>query len=145
MSQPKQPKKQSKSTQAELIQRLSEVKTLLLQGQTRSDILQYASKWNISERQVQDYIAQATAQIQEVAQADLATDISVIVRNLWDIINANKATNPQVARQALMDIAKIRGMDQTTVNHIFKRDEKPAALSEDEFEKAMAQAMQERH
>lgn len=135
----------AKATEAETIQRLSEVKSLLLQGKTRSDILEYAGKWAIERSRTDELIARATEQIQEIAQADTASDISVILRNLWDIINANKATNPQVARQALMDIAKLRGMDQTTVNHTFKRDEKLAALSEDEFDAAMQKAMESRH
>ena len=144
---PKSTKKTTKSTNAEIIQRLSEIKDLLLSGQTRSDIQRYATNqnWGVGPDQVDKYMSQATKEIQEVAQADATTDISVLIRNLWDLVNKNKSTNPNVARQALMDIAKLRGMDQTTVNHTFKRDEKLASLSEDEFEKAMAEAQSARH
>lgn len=134
-----------KATNAEIIQRLSEIKSLLLQGQTRSTILRYAQKWNLVDNQIDRYISEATKEIQEIVQQETTTDISILIANLWDIVNTNKATNPQVARQALMDIAKLRGMDQTTVNHTFKRNDDLAKLSEDDFDKIMAQAAQERH
>ena len=138
-------KKSTKATNAEIIQRLSEIRDLLLEGKTRFAILEYAGKWNLSDSQVDNYIASATAQIKEVAQQDASTDISLIVSNLWDLFNKNKSTNPQVARQCLMDIAKIRGMDQTTVNHTFKRDEDLAKLSDEDFDKKMEAALAERH
>lgn len=140
-------KKQVKSDKTQVIQRVSEIKALKLQGQTRSDIQRYATNqgWGVGVDQVDKYIGLATAEIQEIAQADAQADISLILRNLWDIINANKINNPAVARQALMDIAKLRGMDQITINHTFKRDEKLASLSEDDFERVMAEAIQERH
>lgn len=136
-----------KATNAEMIQRLSEVKSLLLSGQTRSEILEYVRKsgWNIVDSQVDNYIAKSTQEIKEVVQADTTTDISILIKNLWDLINSHKTTNPQVARQALMDIAKLRGHDQQTVNHIIKRSDDLAKLSEEEYEEAISKAMEQRH
>lgn len=140
-------KTSKKATNVQIIQRLSEVKTLLLQGKTRSEIQRYATNqnWGVGSDQVDKYMSEATREIKEVVQQDSSTDISILIANLWDIINKNKSTNPQVARQALMDIAKLRGMDQVTVNHTFKRDEDLAKLSDEDFDKKMAQAMQDRH
>jgi len=50
----------AKSTQQEIDGRINTVYKLLLEGNSRTQILQYASEtWQISERQVETYIARA--------------------------------------------------------------------------------------
>jgi|TARA_B100000073_G_scaffold324276_1_gene307041 hypothetical protein len=50
----------AKSTQQEIDGRINTVYKLLLEGNSRTQILQYASEtWEISERQVETYIARA--------------------------------------------------------------------------------------
>ena len=80
---PKSTKKPApKSTNAEVNQRVSEIKDLLLQGQTRSAILRYAQKWGVVDNQVDRYMATATAEIKEVVQSESANDISILTANL---------------------------------------------------------------
>ena len=50
----------AKSTQSEIDGRINTVYKLLLEGNSRTQILQYGSEaWEISERQVETYIARA--------------------------------------------------------------------------------------
>lgn len=145
---PKSTKKTAKSTQAQIIQRLSEIKDMLLSGHTRSDIQRYAmnQNWGVGPDQVDKYMSQATREIQEIAQADATTDISILIRNLWDLYRkAVKEGNLAEGHKITMSLAKLRGYDQTTVNHKFERNPEHAKLSDEELEKAMAQAMESRH
>jgi len=61
-----------KSTDIEIRLRVEEVYTLLLGGARRKEILQYAAKWELSDRQVDYYISEAQDLIQ--AQVDKRTD-----------------------------------------------------------------------
>lgn len=59
-----------KSTNAQVELRTSEIYDLLLQGATRTEILQYAAKnWKVSERQTDSYISKAT----QLVENDSAT------------------------------------------------------------------------
>jgi hypothetical protein len=50
----------AKSTSAEIDDRLTVVMNLIAEEKTRSEILQYCSKkWNISDRQVDEYVSRA--------------------------------------------------------------------------------------
>ncbi len=56
----------SKSTNAEIEQRVNKIYELLINSWNRYDIVQYGSKnWNITDRQVDDYIAMAKEIIKE--------------------------------------------------------------------------------
>lgn len=56
----------TKSTKAEIELRVALVYKMLIEGFVRKDIVQYGSKkWNISNRQVDDYIAGANLEIKE--------------------------------------------------------------------------------
>ena len=115
----------TKSTNAELNQRVSEVQQLQLEGRTRSYILQYGSKWNVSVRQIDDYISHATTITKEVNLATLQDNTGVIINNLWTLYRtANSSGDIKNAHSVLMSIAKIKGLDQQTINHIIedKRD-----------------------
>lgn len=106
------------STKAELSQRLTEVQSLILQGYTRHAILQYGSKWNLSDRQIDDYTAKATALIKEINKASIQDNLAIITTNQFQLlIQAKKDGNLAVARQLLMDLAKLKGLEQTYINH----------------------------
>ena len=126
------------STKAELSQRLTEVQSLILQGYTRHAILQYGSKWNLSDRQIDDYIAQATALIKEINQASIQDNLAVITSNLWDTFRSAKADkNLSEQHKVLMSIAKIKGLDLHTINHIIEDKRELENVSDDELEKLM--------
>lgn len=105
--------------------RIKELYNLMLQGYTRSELLQFGSeKWNISTRQVETYCAVAKAHLLEINKVSREETASMIVRNLWSMFREHGRDNPDLARKILGDIAKLRGLDQATINHVLhdKRD-----------------------
>lgn len=138
--------KKPKATQAEVNQRVKEIADQLLAGFTRSHILQYASNWGVSDRQVDEYIAQATAQIKEINSTTIQDNLALISSNQWDLYRkAIKENNLAVARQVLMDLAKLRGLDQMIVNHIIEDKREHADLSDADLDKALEEAAQAKH
>jgi hypothetical protein len=55
-------------TDAVFMDRVTTVYTDLVKGKRRSDILQYASKWGVTDRTIDNYIARANALLEEQAQ-----------------------------------------------------------------------------
>ncbi len=138
--------KQAKSTKAEVYQRVSEVQTLLLQGYTRSYMLQYASKWKVSDRMVDEYIAQANINIKEVSRAGLESDLAILVSAMWDTFRAAKAANNiGEQRQTLVAIAKLKGLDETRVNHIIDDKREMQDLSDADLDAILAQDQPGKH
>lgn len=126
----------SKSTKIELSQRVKEVSGLLLEGRTRSHILQYGSDvWNISERQIDDYISMAWKNIREVNALDFKDNVSVVINNLWDVYRQARIDNDKKnALVALAQIAKIKGLDQQVINHVIEDKREMVHMSNDELE-----------
>lgn len=135
--------KQAKSTKAEVFQRVSEVQTLLLDGYTRSTILQYASKWLVSDRMVDEYIAQANVNIKEVSKAGLENDLAIIVSAMWDTFRRAKAAgNIGEMRQTLTALAKLKGLDESTVNHIIDDKRELQDMSDADLDAILSQDRQ---
>lgn len=130
----------TRATKAEQIQRVSEIQGLLLQGYTRSYLLQYSAKWGIAERQVDNYIAEANINIKEVSKAGLENDLAILLSAMWDTFRTAKvAGNIGEMRQSLMAIAKLKGMDETKVNHIIDDKRELAGMSDAELDAILAQ------
>lgn len=114
-----------KSTNAEVNQRVTEIQDLILQGYTRSHILQYGSKWQVSDRQIDDYLGQAKTALKEINQATIGDNQAIIINGLWGLFRAARADgNIAEQHKILMSIAKLKGLDQQTITHIIedKRD-----------------------
>lgn len=114
-----------KSTKAVVNQRVTEIYTLLMEGFTRSDILKYASKWGVSDTQVDLYTRQATAILKEHNAFTLQDNMALITSNLWQAFRQAKVEkNLSEQHKILMSLAKLKGLDQMTVNHVIedKRD-----------------------
>lgn len=109
----------AKATQVQQLERIRSVKKLLLIGKTRSDILQYASdKWGSSERSCDDLIKTATLQIQEHTKDTTKMMLGKLVANQWELyLEARSKSDLAVARQLLMDIAKLTGVSIDRVIH----------------------------
>lgn len=139
--------KQAKATKAEVIQRVSEVQALLLQGYTRSHIVQYgANSWNLAERQIDDYIAMARVNIQEVSMAGLKDDLATIISAMWDTFRrAVIQNNVGEQRQTLMAIAKLKGLDETRINHVIDDKRQLAGLSDQELDSILEQDESAKH
>lgn len=132
--------KSPKSTQVEMDRRISEFQTLLLNGYTRSHLLQHAAeKWNVAERTADTYIAKAGEIIKEVNRASLEENLAIIVTNLWhQLRQARKTQDHGECRQILMAIAKLKGLDQERVLHSFESDKDFADMPDTELDKILA-------
>lgn len=129
----------AKATQAELSVRLEQVTELLLDGHSRTHIQRASAEaWGLSTRQIDEYIRLATEEIEEINQASIEKHLALITRNLWSIYRSTRATEPSTARMALMDIAKLRGLDKTELTLKVIRKHKDA--TDDELAKAIGGA-----
>lgn len=134
-------KRQKDSTHMQTDLRVVEVRDFILLGHTRTEILRLTSKWRVSERMIDHYIATARKEIQEVNNLTLEENLSQIVNSLWILFRAEIAkSDTKAARLVLMDIAKVRGLDQQTINHIVEDKRDLANLSEDELESILGKA-----
>lgn len=62
-----------KSTDAEVIQRISIIYQMMLRGYQRADIIQYVSEktnWNVTDRMVDVYMSRARAELGKVADEE---------------------------------------------------------------------------
>lgn len=121
--------------------RIKEVKEWLLLGYTRSEVLQLSSKFKVSDRMVDEYIKQARDQIREVNQFETKDMLDELVASQRVLYRAAIATKDlKLARQLLMDMAKLRGLDQTTVNVNVQRDEDLMKMSDEQLDSILGQA-----
>lgn len=124
-----------KSTKAEINQRVNEISNLLLVGYTRSYILQYASKWQISDRHVDEYIKRAWQNIKEINDLTLQDNLSMITNQLWDLYRDARANNDRAnANKALAQLAKIKGLEVHTINHVIEDTREFEKLTNEELD-----------
>lgn len=127
-------KTNKKSTLAEVSKRVTEVQTLLLSGYTRYYILQLATKWEVSEAQVDKYIGKANELIKEINKLSVQDNMALISANLWDTFRTAKSEkNLAEQHKVLMSIAKIKGLDLHTINHIIQDSRELESLSDSEL------------
>lgn len=76
-----------RATDAEVEGRIGIIYTLLLNGLRRREILQYVSKneWGISNRQVDEYIQEATAQLREKRTETLEEEREISLKRHDDL------------------------------------------------------------
>lgn len=129
-----------KSTQVELNQRITEFQTLILNGYTRSHLLQHAAeKWKVSVRMADEYLARAYALIKEANSLTMEENMSIITTNLWHQLRvARKTQDNAECRQILMALAKLQGLDQQTIHHKFDLDEEFDSMSDEELDKELS-------
>lgn len=132
--------KVKKSTKAQLEQRVKEVQELLLAGHTRSYVVQYGSKWKISDRQIDDYIAMANKIIKEINLISIQDNLALISSNLWDLFRkASLEQNLSEQHKILMSLAKLKGLDQHAITHIIEDKRELADLSDEELDAILEQ------
>lgn len=104
----------SKSTDAEISKRVATVAQMLITGQNRQDILRYCSeKYEISERQGENYISKANVMIAELHEQDVDYYRKLILARQEDLYNRNfKIQDYRECRQVLQDIAKLLGANE---------------------------------
>lgn len=128
----------SKSTQAELDLRVNEVYEQIIAGRSRGNILQYsAENWDVSERQVDNYIKKARERMQEELKQNYPYKLGEIIKKLDRIYHKAMCgvtrlgakgiefndIDLSVARQALMDQAKLLGFVKETFQFDSPEDE----------------------
>ena len=125
-----------KCDKSETNQRITEIVQLKLTGHTRSYILEYATeKWAISEHRVDQLIALATQCLKEVNQLTLQDNQAIIVGSLWDLFRQARIENDRPEQhKILMSIAKLKGLDQMTVNHVIEDKRELAEMSDEELD-----------
>ena len=129
-----------KSTNAEVNQRVAEIQDLILQGYTRSHILQYGSKWKVSDRQIDDYLGQAKMALKEINQATIGDNQAIIINGLWGLFRAARADgNIAEQHKILMSIAKLKGLEQQTINHVIEDKRQLQDLSDSELDAILEQ------
>jgi len=110
--------KDKRSSQVRLEHRVTEVQKALLNGHTRSAILEQFKSWEVSDRQIDTYIKQATDNIREINGIRREDNLATIVSNQWELFRSLKNDNQLgEARKVLMDIARLRGLDEQTIQH----------------------------
>lgn len=127
-----------KSTQAEYNQRVAEVQALLLEGRTRAFIIQYGAKWKVVDRQVDDYISEANFIIKEINNVTLQENLSLITTNLWNLYRSSLSSgNISEANKILMNIAKLRGLNENTINLTLQDKREHQDLSDEALDKLL--------
>ena len=106
-------------------ERITEVQKFLLNGYSRQYIHDYCKKtWGVETRQADSYIQKATETIREINSVDREDNLANITTNLWELFrNAKNNGDVDLARKILMDIGKLRGLDEQTIKHVV--DERP--------------------
>jgi hypothetical protein len=115
------PKGQPKSTDAELDLRITHVQDLLLKGFTRSQVLRdkVCVAWKVGERQIENYIMAARDLIREQNAIERDDNMATITANFWDLFRHARATgDTQEAHKLLNSIVKLKGLEETTINHV---------------------------
>lgn len=109
-----------RATDGAFEERITEVQKFLLNGYSRQYIHDYCKKiWGVETRQADSYIQKATESIREINSVDREDNLANITTNLWELFrNAKNNGDVDLARKILMDIGKLRGLDEQTVNHI---------------------------
>lgn len=134
-------KKVRKSPKHVVFERVRQIKEWILLGYIRSEILQYASTWKLSDRMVDDYISKAREEIREVNKLETKDMLDELIASQKVLYRAAIAMKDlKTARQLLMDMAKLRGLDQTTVNVNVQRDEDLMKMSDEQLDSILGQA-----
>jgi hypothetical protein len=127
-----------RSTDAQVQERVTEVQRYLLNGYTRQYVLEQAQMlWGTATRTTDEYIKKATEAIREINLVQRDDNLASITSNLWDLFRNSRDRNDfGEARQALMSIAKLRGLDIQVIEHFV--NERPLKnVSDKELDEAL--------
>jgi hypothetical protein len=137
----KEDNKRAKATDAEMLTRIKEVAQLQLDGYNRSEIIEYCNdKWGIQRASSDNLIALATARIKEINEQTVQETLAMICSNYWEQFRIAKAAkNGSLCVTILEKIAKLKGLEQYTVNHVVKDERDLETMSDEELDKILMQ------
>lgn len=103
-----------RTTKAEKNKRIEKITEMLTQGFTRAQILQFSSEktnWEVSERTIDTYIAEATIQIEMLAEAASQYELGRALARLDDLYRRNMAIQDyKAALQVQRERSKLLGI-----------------------------------
>lgn len=101
-----------KATDAEILKRIAAVHKLLVAGAARASIVQYgSSQWNVTDRQVDDYIARAKETLKAQTDRDKDNNLAMAIARMQEIYQECKsAKNYKGAISAQIEINKLLGL-----------------------------------
>ncbi len=102
-----------KSHAGEIYGRVNEVVELILRGLYRKNIIQYGSKWNVTNRTVDKYISMANALLKKQAQKDFNSNYAKVQRR-YDSLYYNAIENEDygLATAITEKYAKLTGVNE---------------------------------
>ncbi len=113
-------------------------------GYTISQIIHMATDWDISRRALEEYMSKAREQIAEQNRPIMQESANLILANQWHLYRTCVAKNPNaaIARNILMDIAKLSGLLAVRAEQANKLELPPELefLSNEELEKRIKNA-----
>jgi len=109
-----------RSPVSEINNRVAEVETLKLEGRSRGYIVNYSmDKWKVSDRTADEYIKKDTDRLKEINQESVQDTRAVVLANLWDLYRVSRNSDDiKEAGKTLMSIAKLTGLEESTINHV---------------------------
>ncbi len=101
-----------KATDAEVNRRVMDVYRLLVAGASRATIVQYTAKtWSVSDRQTDEYIARAKADLLAQLDRDKENNLAMAITRMSDIYQqCYAAKNYKGAITAQIEINKLLGL-----------------------------------
>lgn len=108
-----------KATKAQIYQRIQQVLQLMLNGSSRSIIVQYCSEnWNVGERQADKYILKANSLCKKSIVKDAQLDYAKAMRRFEFLYSRCLERNDYRAALAVnKEIAALQGLYQERVKH----------------------------
>lgn len=130
-------------TNAAQSMRIKEITKLLVRGRRRPFILEFANKnWGIAERTTDELISKASADILDANKSSAPMNLAIVSSNQWDLYRrAIVKKDLFLARQILMDIAKIQGLGQEQI-HVIEDRRELADLPDDQLDKIISSDLQ---
>lgn len=111
-----------RANQTEMALRITEVKEALLLGDTRCDIFQLGSKWDVDERTIDNYIGAARKEILEANNASYEENRALIIKNLWEVYkDAKKVKDLREQRSCLAELVKVTGLAEIRIKNLVEK------------------------
>lgn len=106
-------KKTKKTYAGEIYARVNEIVELILRGLYRKDILHYGSKWKVSSRTIDKYIAMANVLLKKQAQKNFDLNYAKVQRR-YDFLYYNAMSNEDygLATSITEKYSKLTGVNE---------------------------------
>lgn len=128
----------SNSCKSQKQQQLHETCELLCKGYTRAHIIEhFKTKWTLKRGAADLMIAKANKRLAEINEGSIEKAQALVLQGLWkQYRNAGVANDHNGAAKILVEIAKLKGLDHSTVH--LKIDRPLQELSDEELAKALS-------